>query len=416
MLLTSGNGPARPLHVLRLCSVFEPPDAVLDGDGVRFDPIGGMQNHTGQLTRALAARGVRQTVVTARPPGSPRLQAFAPRAEVRRHGIPVAVARQFYCVPAALDVRRRAPGVDLVHAHVGEDLSVLPLARGAARRAGAPLVITVHTSLRHTFVADGARERVLKGIGARIERWATGDAARVIALTPRLAECLVDGGVAAKRVHVIPSGVVAADFGDPGPDPFPGVRRPRVLFLGRLARQKGVTTLIEAAERLRHPAATLLVVGDGPERRAAEAAVARAGIGGRVRFTGFRPHHEVAAILAHADVFVMPSIYEELGTVLVEAMQAGLPIVASDTGGIPGALADAGVLVAPGDAAGLAAAVDALLADPARAAELGARAAERAANYEWDALAERVLDVYQSALGAPPEPILPVPAATPASS
>src|SRR3712207_7281378 len=56
------------LHVLRLCSVFEPPDAALTGDGVRFDPIGGMQNHTAQLSRALALRGVRQTVLTARPP------------------------------------------------------------------------------------------------------------------------------------------------------------------------------------------------------------------------------------------------------------------------------------------------------------------------------------------------------------
>jgi glycosyltransferase involved in cell wall biosynthesis len=399
--------------VLRLCSVFEPPDAVLCGKGVRFDPIGGMQNHAGQLTRALAERGVRQTVVTARPPGAPRHEAFARGVLVHRHGLRVPFARQLYSLPGTLTALRHAGRADLVHAHLGEDLAVLPIARAAARRAGAPLVVTVHTSLRHTFLAEGPRALLLEVLGGRIEEWGTRHAARVIALTPRLAARLADGGIPLERIHVIPSGVVAADFSAPVEDPFPHLPRPRVLFLGRLARQKGVATLIEAAARLRHPGATLLVVGDGPERRAAEQAVARAGIGHRVRFTGFLPHHAVAAVLRHADVFAMPSIYEELGTVLLEAMQAGLPIVASDTGGIPGALGDAGVLVSPGDPAALAAAVDSLLDDPDRGARLGARARERAGGYEWGALAGRVLDVYAAALGTAPERVPALASPTP---
>src|SRR5688500_18209030 len=91
--------PAAGLRVLRLCSVFEPPDAALHGPGVRFDPIGGMQSHTAQLTRALSARGVRQLVLAARPPGAPS-RACAGGAVVRRFGLPVPWMRQGWSVPA----------------------------------------------------------------------------------------------------------------------------------------------------------------------------------------------------------------------------------------------------------------------------------------------------------------------------
>src|SRR3954454_6824762 len=363
---------AWPPRVLRLCSVFEPPDAVLAGDGVRFDPIGGMQNHTAHLTRALAACGVPQTVVTARPPGAPAREELVGGVTVLRHGLHLRAARQLYCLGAGRSALRHARGVDVVHAHVGEDLAVLPVARAAALRAGAPLVVTVHTSLRHTFVAEGLRAHALKAVGGRIEAWAQRRCAEVIALTPRLAERLVEGGLPSERVRVIPSGVVPGDFASAGEDPFPEVPRPRVLFVGRLHRQKGIETLMAAAERFGAP---LLVVGDGPERQLVR--------GDGVHHVGFRAHHEIPAIMRHADVLVVPSVYEELGTVVLEGMQAGLPIVASATGGIPGALGDAGVLVPPEDPSALAAAVARLLADPEAARALGARARLRAAAYDW---------------------------------
>src|SRR5829696_8690381 len=107
---------------------------------------------------------------------------------------------------------------------------------------------------------------------------------------------------------------------------------------------------------MRTSGAQIVVVGDGPEREAAMAAARRLGLAERVHFTGFRPHREIPAILGHTDVFAMPSVYEELGSVLLEAMQAGLPIVATRTGGIPEAVGPAAELVAPGDAGALAAA------------------------------------------------------------
>src|SRR5918998_658298 len=82
------------IRVLRLCSVFEPPPSALVGRGVKFDPIGGMQNHTAELTRALDRRGVVQTVLTTRPPSAPYFQRLGDHARVIRLGLPVRRFRQ----------------------------------------------------------------------------------------------------------------------------------------------------------------------------------------------------------------------------------------------------------------------------------------------------------------------------------
>ena len=385
------------LRVLRLCSVFEPPASVLAGRGVRFDPIGGMQNHTAHLVRALDRWGVEQTVVTTRPPGAPRRQRIG-AAVVRRYGLPVRTLRQLYSVPAGLVVPRLAQRADLLHVHLGEDLCVVPIALAAARAARIPLVLTVHASLRHTLAVTDARSWLLHHLGGRLEWVGEHAADATITLTPRLTGMLTDDGVPPERLHVIPSGVVPADYEDGAPDPWPGIGRPRVVFVGRLTRQKGVRTLIAAAQRLRTPGARVVFVGDGPDRAWIEEEVRAAGLEERVALVGFKPHEEVAAIMRHADLLVLPSRYEELGTVLIEGLQAGLPIVASDVGGIPDALGPAGVLVPVDDAAALAEAVDGVIGDPAKAERLGALARERAKDYDWDVLADQVLDVYAGAL------------------
>jgi hypothetical protein len=160
--------PRLPLRVLRLTSAFEAPAAVHAGRGRRFAPIGGIHNHTGCLTRALDGRGLRQHVVTARPPGAPRREPLGRAALVHRLGAPVPAARQGWAWPAAAAASRLAPGVDLIHAHQGEDLATLPVAVTVARRHRLALVVTVHASLRHTVTARGLRARGLKEAGGRV--------------------------------------------------------------------------------------------------------------------------------------------------------------------------------------------------------------------------------------------------------
>ncbi len=388
------------MQVLRLCSVFELPPMALNGRVARFDPIGGMQNHTAELTRSLDALGVSQLVLTTRPPGAPLEHVVGNAARVVRVGLPVAAFRQVWWLPAARHLRGLARGVDLVHAHLGEDLAVVPLALAAAR-GRVPLVVTVHTSLRHTLRVTGPRSVVLKSVGALLEEVGERRAAAVLTLTPRLAQLLGDQGIDSDRIHVIPSGVRPALFAADHRDPFPRLGRPRVVFVGRLAPPKGVETLVRAAAHLRTPAAQVVIVGDGPNRAEIENEIDRLGLRHRVHLTGFVPHDQVPAVLAHADVFVMPSIYEELGSALVEAQWAGVPIVASRVGGIPDVVEDGitGVLVAPRDPTALAGAVDDLLSDPGRAHTLARRGQAAATRYDWTRLGAQVLDVYQTVTG-----------------
>jgi Trypsin/Glycosyltransferase Family 4 len=111
---------AEEIRVLRLCSVFEPPPSALIGRGVRFDPVGGMQNHAAELTRALDRRGVVQTVVTTRPPTAPYFQRLGDHACVIRLGLPVRRFRQLYGPQAAIVAPILAARADVIHVHLGE--------------------------------------------------------------------------------------------------------------------------------------------------------------------------------------------------------------------------------------------------------------------------------------------------------
>jgi glycogen synthase len=318
-------------------------------------------------------------------------------ARVVRVGLPVATCRQVWWLPATRRLPELARGVELVHAHLAEDLAVVPLAL-AATRGRVPLVVTVHTSLRHTLRVTDPRSAVLKSVGAMLQQVGERRAAAVLTLTPRLAGLLHDRGVDAGRIHVVPSGVRPALFAADHADPFPHLGRPRVVFVGRLAPQKGVETLVHAAARLRTSHAHVVLVGDGPSRARIENEIERLRLRPRVHITGFVPHDQVPAVLAHADLFVMPSLYEELGSAIVEAQWAGVPIVATRVGGIPDIVEHdvSGVLVPSRDPLALARAVDALLTNPHRARTLARRGKAAAALYDWTHLAAQVLHVYQT--------------------
>ncbi|HEV2743699.1 MAG TPA: glycosyltransferase, partial [Rubrobacter sp.] len=272
------------IRVLRLCSVFEPPPSALVGRGVKFDPIGGMQNHTAELTRALDRRGVLQTVLTTRPPTAPHFQRLGEHARVIRLGLPVRRFRQLYAPQAAVLAPILAAQADVVHVHLGEDLAVVPVGAAAARLHRLPLVLTIHTSLRHTLIVSDLRSTFLKTLGGPIERWGEHSAEAVLAITPRLRRLLVSEGVEQDRLHLIPPGVNPSLFEGPFEDPFEGVGRPRVLFVGRLAPQKGVRALVAAAGLLEDESAQVILVGDGPERPSLEREARRLGVGGRLRF------------------------------------------------------------------------------------------------------------------------------------
>ena len=220
------------------------------------------------------------------------------------------------------------------------------------------------------------------------------------------------------RIQVIPNGIDTRQY---APDPDTDVverlgidpARPSVVFVGRITRQKGVSHLLRAASQFDPEAQLVLLAGapDTPElAREAEAAVdrLRATRQGVVWVEEMLPRHEVIQVLSHATVFCCPSIYEPQGIVNLEAMACETAVVASAVGGIPEVVVhgETGLLVAYSEddptcfERDFAQAVNTLVADPARAGELGRAGRERAVHaYGWDAIARRTTQVYDGVLG-----------------
>jgi glycosyltransferase involved in cell wall biosynthesis len=174
-----------------------------------------------------------------------------------------------------------------------------------------------------------------------------------------------------------------------------------IAMVARLHAIKGPLPMIRMLPKIlsRCGDATLLMVGDGPEREACEALAAELGLGARVRFLGHRS--DVPEILAAADLVVMPSVSEGLGLAAMEAIAAGRPVVAYAVGGLPEVIRDGvdGLCVPAGDASAFAAAVADLLADDAKRQRFGASAYEGAERFSLDRHVDAMLECYARVSG-----------------
>ena len=173
----------------------------------------------------------------------------------------------------------------------------------------------------------------------------------------------------------------------------------RLVTVGRLQAPKDAVTLVRALALVQGPRFDAIVVGDGPDRPAVEDEVRSRGLEPTVELAGER--EDVPEILAGADVFVLSSLSEGLPLSILEAMAAGLPVVASSVGGIPEVVIDGetGLLVPPGDPQSLAAAIERLLADPALRRRLGEAGRIRVAeHFDLAAVHRAHLDLYRGVL------------------
>jgi len=171
--------------------------------------------------------------------------------------------------------------------------------------------------------------------------------------------------------------------------------------VGRLIEQKGYTYALQAFALLERdfPAAQLVLIGDGPLKTPLHAEARRLGLARRVHFMGWRA--DAAALMAGLDVFVMPSLWEGFGLVLLEAMASGLPIVATAVSAIPEIVVEGetGLLVPPRDPAALAAALRVLLADPALARHFGLLGEDRLEeHFSADGMITAVVEWYHALL------------------
>jgi glycosyltransferase involved in cell wall biosynthesis len=276
---------------------------------------------------------------------------------------------------------------------------------GALARGRRPLVVSAHGS--DVFVAErvALARRAARGVLAR--------AGWITACSDDLRDRAIALGAPRDRIETVPYGVDADRF---APDPEAGreVRAqlglgdaPLVVAAGRLVRKKGFEYLIGAADAIGrdHPAARIVIAGAGDLQ--AELGALAAGRPA-IRLVGRQDQHQVARLVAAADVVVVPSVRDEAGNVdglpnvALEAMATAAPIVATRVGGLPQAIEDGvtGRLVPEKDAGALAAAISGLLGDRARARALGEAARRRVVrDYGWAAVAARFEAAYDRARG-----------------
>jgi glycosyltransferase involved in cell wall biosynthesis len=233
----------------------------------------------------------------------------------------------------------------------------------------------------------------------RLQRLAYKFANRIVANSPAAAGILREEGVPSSAVALISNGVDAATYPD---RPLgPSVRR--VITVANLRPEKSHETLIAAAAQLARvcPELRYQIVGDGSRRQELEALARARGVGGIVEFLGHR--EDVPALLAAADVFVLPSRSEAFPNGAIEAMAAGLPVVACAVGGLLDLIETGrtGILVPPSDPEPLAVALQSLCAAPARAHAMGREARrEVRARYSFERMIAAFDDLYDTELRA----------------
>ncbi|GAA5188861.1 glycosyltransferase family 4 protein [Rugosimonospora acidiphila] len=353
-----------------------------------FHTPGGVQNHVRDLAESLIQLGHSVSVLAPADEDEPRPAYVVPAGRavpVRYNG---SVARLAFGPISAARVRRwlSTGRFDVLHVHEPTTPSLSMLAVIYSR---APVVATFHTAMtrsRALVAAQGLLQLVLEKITARI---AVSDLARRVQV-----EHLDGGG------WEIPNGVAVSRFAEAEPLPgWPG-EAGTVGFLGRFTEpRKGFPILLDAYRQVaaRRPGLRLLVAGPGDLADLGEAAPAG------TTFLGKVSEEDKARMLRSVDVYVAPNTHgESFGMILTEAMAAGAAVVASDLDAFRRVLdgGRAGELFPVGDAAALAGTLDRLLDDPARRAELAGRARQVVASFDWPVVAERVLEVYTTAIEA----------------
>jgi phosphatidylinositol alpha-mannosyltransferase len=328
---------------------------------------GGVQSHVAGLAAALRAAGAEAEILAPADGAAPEVLPLGRSVPIPSNG---SVQRVALSPAAAARTARavRSRGYDVVHLHE----PFLPATcLTALLTARAPLVATAHMY---------RRALLWYAVFAPLVRTAVRRVDAFLAVSPAAAEYARRG--TGRDVEVVPNGIDHAALAALAADRRGG----RILFVGRDEPRKGLPVLLDAFARLGSDA-ELVLVGPGPP----------AGRSARVQALGRVSDEELRRELARADVLVAPSLGgESFGIVLLEAMAAGLPVVASDIDGYRAVLpGSAGRLVPPGDADALAAALHELLADAELRTRLGEGGRRESARFDWSRVAEQVLGVYE---------------------
>lgn len=391
----------------------------------RFDPIGGMHLIGYATVLEMARRGFPQRVLTMAPPGVPKDLSPAAGVSVHARRLPVlpipsklegyfglvgawAKASLWYVIRNRSWLRRE---VGLVHAHCDGSGSAPAYAYAAARILGVPVVCQIYSCRSLTQQPTTLFERLSDPVAKRAERYVIKHSPAVLTLSDPVRERIRDElSVPDDRVHRIAhlpdDDFVSCDT----PARRAELRAkhgitddlPVVLYMGRIAAEKGVDYFIRAAaELLKRRKCQFVIAGDGPQRAEIETLASELGVTADLVITGFIPHEMLASMIALSTVAVLPSRYEELGIVVLEAMMMRCPVVAHDISGVHNLVEHmrTGILVPPFDPPAMAAAIETILDDPALAERLAQAAAPiPRRDYSLAAAVSRLEAIYRELL------------------
>jgi glycosyltransferase involved in cell wall biosynthesis len=362
----------------------------------RYPPlIGGAEKVLSYLAPALAAEGAEVEVVTSQVPGTAGIERIGrdapPSGVLRVIRLPTARARFWgtWRYMRHLQAWFAQNPIDLAYVSMLKHDAYVAVEAG--RRLGFPVVLRPEGAGATGDLAWQAWGRFGRTIGRRCRR-----ADAFVAISPAVRAELETAGYDRTRIVDLPNGVPVPD--EPW-TPRPAWRdAPHAVFVGRLAAEKGLDTLVSAwpAVRAEHPRARLTLVGDGPERQALVRQIEQLGLAAAVALAGVQANPEDA--LRAADLFVLPSREEGMSIALLEAMALGLPLVASAIPGNLGLVVDGehGRLVPPDDPAALARAILEQWSDLDRARSMARAARERVvAEFSITAVARRHLELFR---------------------
>jgi 1,2-diacylglycerol 3-alpha-glucosyltransferase len=316
-------------------------------------------------------------------------------------------------VPAAIPISpfidRLLPAVKLDVIHTHHPFLLGQAAAAKAQELDLPLVFTFHTQYReYTHYVPFPMETIQNFLKNALDRWLEDFMRRchhIIIPSESMREILVDQYGLKGGFTVIPTGIDLEAYRTADGD---RIRRRRkwekdtvMISVGRLAPEKNWTTLIHAAALVlkEYPQFRLALIGDGQDKKELEALARELGIRRRVTFTGALPFSEIPAYMKAADLFGFASVTETQGLATLEAMAAGLPVVAVDASGTRDILKHGkqGYLV-ENTAEALAAAIKKLLSDPRRMKKFAEAAHKKAQSFNIERLTDKLLDVYGQAV------------------
>ncbi len=373
--------------------------------------VGGIARHCNGLAKALAQKGHEVQVITLDFPGAPdyeEIQGVKVYRTATELGHPNfltwALLFNHFMEKRVAEVSRESD-LDVINVH---DWLTAFAGISFKHHRKKPLIATIHgTEIGRAQGLHNPDSFTIDGI----EWWTTYEARKVIVTSGAMkAEIQGHFDVPQEKIEIIPNGINPKKYnaqvdrsavrGRYGVNPDEKL----ILCVGRLVPQKGIEYLIKSIPRIaaRYPQARVIIVGEGWLRGHLERVAQSTGHQWRITFTGWIPDQELIALLNSADVLVVPSIYEPFGIVALEGMAAGVPVVASDIGGLAEIVEHehTGILAYSKNPDSIAWAVDRVLSDPEHSKWLVHNARETVQKtYSWEAIAMRTAEVYKEAVG-----------------